>query len=351
MAQQAYMTETADGGSGPERPGTRHRRLMNRMVNRLFGGWRGDPRIWRRGIVVATLAVLLALVMLVHARIPNRIGNLGSLTETFLPWLGVLVPLLLVLAFVRKSVTALIAVLLPAIMWLNLFGGLLTDKAATGGDLTVATHNVNAGNTDPSGTARDVAASGADVLALEELTASAVPVYEKALASTYKYHSVQGTVGLWSKYPLSGVKAVDIKLGWTRAMRGTVTTPAGQVAVYVAHLPSVRVKLEAGFTARQRDKSADALGEAIADEPIAEVVLLGDLNGTMNDRSLNAVTAQMRSTQGAAGSGFGFSWPASFPMARIDQIMVRGIEPVSSWTLPQTGSDHLPVAARVEIDT
>ncbi|WP_408056015.1 endonuclease/exonuclease/phosphatase family protein [Streptomyces luteolifulvus] len=321
------------------------------MVNRLFGGWRGDPRIWRRGIVVATLAVLLALVMLVHARIPNRIGNLGSLTETFLPWLGVLVPLLLVLAFVRKSVTALIAVLLPAIMWLNLFGGLLTDKAATGGDLTVATHNVNAGNTDPSGTARDVAASGADVLALEELTASAVPVYEKALASTYKYHSVQGTVGLWSKYPLSGVKAVDIKLGWTRAMRGTVTTPAGQVAVYVAHLPSVRVKLEAGFTARQRDKSADALGEAIADEPIAEVVLLGDLNGTMNDRSLNAVTAQMRSTQGAAGSGFGFSWPASFPMARIDQIMVRGIEPVSSWTLPQTGSDHLPVAARVEIDT
>jgi vancomycin resistance protein VanJ len=324
---------------------------MNRMVNRLFGGWRGDPRIWRRGIVVATLAVLLALVMLVHARIPNRIGNLGSLTETFLPWLGVLVPLLLVLAFVRKSVTALIAVLLPAIVWLNLFGGLLTDKAATGGDLTVATHNVNAGNTDPSGTARDVAASGADVLALEELTASAVPVYEKALASTYKYHSVQGTVGLWSKYPLSGVKAVDIKLGWTRAMRGTVTTPAGQVAVYVAHLPSVRVKLEAGFTARQRDKSADALGEAIADEPIAEVVLLGDLNGTMNDRSLNAVTAQMRSTQGAAGSGFGFSWPASFPMARIDQIMVRGIEPVSSWTLPQTGSDHLPVAARVEIDT
>lgn len=83
------------------------------------------------------------------------------------------------------------------------------------------------------------------------------------------------------------------------------------------------MKLQAGFTARQRDKSADALGEAIADEKLTRVVLLGDLNGTMNDRSLNAVTSQMRSTQGAAGSGFGFSWPASFPMARIDQIMVR----------------------------
>ncbi|MFE7165810.1 endonuclease/exonuclease/phosphatase family protein [Streptomyces sp. NPDC057616] len=347
MAQQAYMTETDNGGSGPERRGDRFRRLLNR----LFSGWRGDPRIWRRGIVTAAVAVLLALVMLLHARIPNRVGNLGSLTETFLPWLGLLIPVLLLIGLVRKSATALIALVVPVAVWLNLFGGLLTDKTGGGGDLTVATHNVNADNPDPSGTARDVAASGADVVALEELKASVVPVYERALAPTYKYHSVQGTVGLWSKYPMTGVKAVDIKLGWTRAMRATIATPEGQVAFYVAHLPSVRVKLEAGFTARQRDTSADALGEAIADEPLKRKVLLGDLNGTMNDRSLNGVTAQMRSTQGAAGSGFGFSWPASFPMARIDQILVQGVEPVSSWTLPATGSDHLPIAARVNLDT
>ncbi|MFF0088876.1 endonuclease/exonuclease/phosphatase family protein [Streptomyces canus] len=347
MAQQAYMTETAEGGSGPERQRDRFRRLLGRLVS----GWRGDRRIWRRGLVLTALAVLVALVMLLHAQIPNAIGNLGSLIETFLPWLGLFVPVLLLCGVLRRSATALIAVLLPAVVWLNLFGGLLSDKSATGGDLTVATHNVNADNPDPSGTARDVAASGADVVALEELTASAVPVYEKALASTYKYHAVEGTVGLWSKDPLTGVKPVDIKLGWTRAMRATVAAPDGQVAVYVAHLPSVRVKMEAGFTARQRDKSADALGEAIADEKLPRKILLGDLNGTMNDRALNAVTSQMRSTQGAAGSGFGFSWPASFPMARIDQIMVQGVEPVSSWTLPETGSDHLPVAARVNLAT
>ncbi|MFG2745016.1 endonuclease/exonuclease/phosphatase family protein [Streptomyces chartreusis] len=347
MAQQAYVTETDSGGSEPDRRESGLRRLSGRLVS----GWRGDPRIWRRGIVLAAVAVVLALVMGLHARIPNAIGNLGSLTETFLPWLGLLIPVLVLLGLVRKSATALIAVLLPAVVWLNLFGGQLSDKTGSGGDLTVATHNVNADNTDPAGTAQDVAASGADVVALEELTADAVPTYEKALASTYKYHSVQGTVGLWSKYPLSGVRSVDIQLGWTRAMRAAVTTPAGQVAVYVAHLPSVRVKMEAGFTARQRDKSADALGEAIADEPLQKAVLLGDLNGTMNDRALRAITAQMRSTQGASGSGMGFSWPASFPMARIDQIMVKGIEPMSSWTLPETGSDHLPIAARVKVDT
>ncbi|MGW2615283.1 endonuclease/exonuclease/phosphatase family protein [Streptomyces sp. NPDC001500] len=352
MAQQAYMTETDDnGGSGHEPRGARLRRLIGRLVGRLSTGWRGDPRIWRRGLVLAGVALALALVMLLHSRIPNRFGNLGSLTETFLPWIGVLVPVLLVLALVRRSATALIAVVLPAVVWVNLFGGLLVDRTGGGGDLTVATHNVNADNPDPADTARDVAASEADVVALEELTATAAPVYEKALAATYPHHSVQGTVGLWSKYPLSAVKPVDIKLGWTRAMRATVATPQGEVAVYVAHLPSVRVKLRAGFTARQRDTSADALGEAIADEKLTRVILLGDLNGTMNDRSLNAVTSQMRSTQGAAGSGFGFSWPASFPMARIDQIMVKGVEPVTSWTLPQTASDHLPVAARVKVTT
>lgn len=125
--------------------------------------------------------------------------------------------------------------------------------------------------------------------------------------------------------------------------------PPGEVAAFVAHLPSVRVKLNAGFTANQRDDSAGALGAALAAERLKRVILLGDLNGTMNDRALSEVTSQMRSTQGAAGDGFGFSWPAEFPMARIDQIMVRGIRPEASWTLPRTGSDHLPVAARVTV--
>jgi vancomycin resistance protein VanJ len=345
MAQQAYLTDTNGGGSGPERP----RGRLRSLPERLFRGWRVDRRSWRRGIVTAVLALLLALVMGLHSRIPNRIGNLGSLTETFLPWLGLLVPLLLVVALVRKSVTALIALVLPVVVWLNLFGGLLTGRNADGGDLTVATHNVNAQNADPTGTARKLAASGADVLALEELKATVVPVYARALAPAFKYHAVEGTVGLWSRYPLSGVRPVNLKLGWTRAMRATAATPKGPIAVYVAHMPSVRVQLNSGFTAAQRDQSADALGRAIAAERQPKVILLGDLNGTMNDRSLSAITSQMRSTQGAAGDGFGFSWPASFPMARIDQIMVRGVQPVSSWTLPRTNSDHLPLAARLRV--
>lgn len=310
--------------------------------------WRDARGRWRRGLVLAGLALLLGCLLLLHSRVPNEIGSLGSLVQTFLPWAGLGVPLLLGGALLRRSLTALLAVVLPAAIWLDLFGGLLLDKTGEGGALTVVSHNVDADNPDPTGTARDLADSGADVLALQELPQDARETYERELAEEYPHHSVEGTVGLWSRYPISDTEAVDLGMGWTRAMRSTVHTEVGDIGVYVAHLPSVRVALDAGFTAGRRDEAAEMLAQTIAAEPLGQVLLLGDLNGTVNDGALAPLTSQLRSAQGAAGAGFGFSWPASFPLARIDQILVGGLEPVSAWTLPRTGSDHLPVAATVD---
>ncbi|MFI2613015.1 endonuclease/exonuclease/phosphatase family protein [Kitasatospora sp. NPDC018619] len=311
--------------------------------------WGRDARgstTWRRGLVVALLAALTAALLAFHAEVPNSVGNLGSLLETFLPWLGLAVPVLLVPALLRRSATALVALLLPVALWLNLFGGLLSDRSGGTGDWTVVSHNVAAANTDVPGTVRTLVDSGAQIVALQELAGRQLRGYETGLAAAYPHHTVEGTVGLWSKYPIGDVTPVDLRIGWTRAFRAEVTTPQGPVAVYVAHLPSVRLKAEGGFTVNQRDVSAQALGDAIQAEPLKKVLLLGDLNGTMNDRSLAPVTSQMRSAQGAAGDGFGFSWPAAFPAARIDQIMSRGgLDPVDSRTLDRDGSDHLPVAA------
>jgi vancomycin resistance protein VanJ len=327
MVQADEAVAAADGAPAPPAGGRR---------------WL-DPR---RGWVTAGLAVLTALLLACHALVPNRWGNLGSLLETFLPWLGLAVPVLLAVGLWRRSATALTSVLLPAIVWLNLFGGLLTDKGGGRGDFTVLTHNVAAANSDTAGTLKLLNGSGAEIVALEEITPGAVATYTAGLAARYPYHAVRGTVGLWSTYPIGDVREVDIRIGWTRAFRAEVTTPQGPLAVYVAHLPSVRVKSESGFTAGRRDHSAQALGDAIEAERLKKVILLGDLNGTMNDRSLAPITSQMRSAQGAAGDGFGFSWPAGFPMARIDQILSKGkLTPTDSQVLPSDGSDHRAVTA------
>ncbi|MES5823408.1 endonuclease/exonuclease/phosphatase family protein [Streptomyces sp. RG80] len=321
------------------------------------------PEPWKRGPVLVALALFLGLLMLLHAKITNT-GGLGSLVETFLPWFGLFVPVLLVGALWRRSASAVVALLLPVTVWLNLFGGLLDDKSQAGGDLTVGSHNVGADNPDPTGTARELTASGADVLALEEITPQALGEYEKALAKTYPHHVVRGTVGLWSKLPLSDTRTVDVAMrgmvgrlaehlspeeraATPRGLRTTVATDQGPLAVYVAHLGSVRVMPRNGFWTAQRDGGAQELAKALAAERNERVVLLGDLNGTTGDRAFASLTSQLRSAQDIAGDGFGFTWPAKFPVARIDQILVRGVEPDSSWVLPATGSDHLPVAAGI----
>ncbi|MET8747666.1 endonuclease/exonuclease/phosphatase family protein [Streptomyces sp. NPDC004728] len=303
---------------------------------------------WRRGPLIAAAAVPLTLFMAGHTWFPDGFGNLGSLLETFLPWLGVSVPVLLASAAVRRSATAAVAALLPAVVWCSLFGGLLVDKRSAGQDLTVVSHNVNDENPSPVGTARELAASGAELLALEELSTRTAPVYERVLADTYPYHSVQGTVGLWSTYPLRDVEPVAI-MPWTRALRATAETPKGPVAVYAAHLASVRVLPGVGFTTARRNEAAAQLADAVRAERLPRVVVVGDFNGTTDDRALRQVTSGLRSAQEEAGDGFGFSWPSSFPVARIDQILVRGVTPVSSGTLPSTGSDHLPVTAGLRL--
>lgn len=317
-------------------------------LRRAARRWRTGA--FRRGWILAVLALLLAGVFAFHRQIPDRFGNFGSLTETFLPWFGIGVPLLLIGALWRRSVVALAALVVPVVLWSMLFGTLVTSKSSAGGyDFTAVQHNVSASNTDPFGTAKSLAAADPDVISMEELTPAAIPVYESVLDGTYRYHAIEGTVGLWSKYPLTGTRTVDIRIGWVRALRTVVEDPHGAVAVYVAHMPSVRLKFDGGFTASQRDVSANALGAAIAQEPQRRVLLLGDMNGTMNDRALAPITSQMRSAQGAAGDGFGFSWPAAFPMARIDQIMSRGLTPTGAWTLPRTGSDHRPIGAHFRL--
>ncbi|MBB1244716.1 endonuclease/exonuclease/phosphatase family protein [Streptomyces durbertensis] len=281
-----------------------------------------------------------------HRAVPNWPGRVGSLVEAFLPWAGVVVLVLLGVALVRRSVVALVALLLPVAAWTYLFGGLLLPGAAAGPrDLVVVQHNVSDENVDPAGTARALTDTGADLIGLQELVPDALPVYRKVLAPDYPYHAVRGTVGLWSRYPLTEAGLVDIKPReitepWSRGMRAVVEAPRGEVAAYVAHLPSVRVRAS-GFASSRRDESARLLGEAIAAEKTEKVVLLGDFNGPVEDRGLAPLTSRMN----VAERGFGFSFPAALPLTRIDHVMARSMAVTRIRTLPATGSDHLPVLA------
>ncbi|WP_435879992.1 endonuclease/exonuclease/phosphatase family protein [Streptomyces werraensis] len=299
----------------------------------------------------AVLAVLTAGLLAFHRTVPNTPGRVGSLLESFLPWLGLAVVPLLVYGLVRRTPVVLVAVLLPVAAWTRLFGDLLLPADPAGPrDLVVVQHNVSDINPDPADTARALAGSGADLIALEELVPDALPAYERVLAARYPHHVVRGTVGLWSRHPLSGARTLDVKPAdltgpWSRGLRAVAATPHGEVAVYVAHLPSVRI-VPRGMTSGRRDESAVRLGREVAAEPVGRVVLLGDLNGTVDDRGLEPLTSRLEVPR----RGFAFSFPAGLPLVRIDQVMARSATVAGIGTLPATGSDHLPVRARIALD-
>jgi vancomycin resistance protein VanJ len=300
--------------------------------------------------VIAVSAVLTAVVLAFHRLVPNFPGHLGSLLESFLPWTGLVLVVLLGLGLLRRSALALIALLLPVAAWTYAFGALLLPGAKPGAhDLVVVQHNVSDENTDPAGTARALADAEPDLIGLEELVPAALPVYERTLAPRYPYHAVVGTVGLWSRHPLTDIQKVDIKPAgitepWSRGLRAVAHARHREITVYVAHLPSVRVRAS-GLASSRRDESAALLGRAVAADTSHTVILLGDFNSTVDDRGLTPLTSHLT----VSARGFAFSFPAAFPLARIDQIMARSAAVGHMRTLPATASDHLPVSARITL--
>ncbi|MFG2774323.1 endonuclease/exonuclease/phosphatase family protein [Streptomyces sp. NPDC048350] len=306
----------------------------------------------RRGLLTAVVVAVVGVLLLVHPWLPGLPGNPMSLAETFLPWLGLAVPVGLVVAALRRSALAAVVCVVVGTVWLGVFREPVVSPspgAPRAYDLTVVQHNVSDENTSPSRVARILLGPDPDIVALQELTPANLPAFQVVLAPTHPHHATVGTVGLWSKFPLTDIARVDLKPaevapGWERGLRAVVRGPHGPVTAYVAHLPSVRVRATQGYATAWRDESAERLGRALTADRSSAVLVLGDLNGTVDDRGLAPVLSQVRGNR----DSFAFSWPASLPLARIDHVLARGDAEVgTTWTLPDTGSDHLPVAARI----
>ena len=290
--------------------------------------------------MTAVAAVGLAAVLALHRLVP---GALGTVLDSGLPWLGLLVPALLTVAALRRSSRTFVVCLLPAVFWAAMFGPVLVSRS-TGGhhDLRVATLNLGAANPTPDAALRAVLSAAPDVLVLQELTRANLRAAQARLAEGYAYHAVTGTVGLWSTLPLTETGPVDIGIGWTRALRATVPSADGPVRIYAAHLASARPA-----ATKERDGTIAALAAAVSADESARVLVVGDLNTATTDRQFDAF-APLRDTQQEAGAGFGFTWPAELPVMRPDHILQRGMTTQRSWVVRAPGSDHRAVLAELD---
>ncbi|MGN9780151.1 endonuclease/exonuclease/phosphatase family protein [Nonomuraea sp. ZG12] len=293
-----------------------------------------------RGIVVVVSAVV-AVALAGHRLIPV-LGGFTTIMESVLPWLGWIVPPLLVAAVLARSAAATAAALVPGVVWAAMFGSTLLRSPPGGpSDLAVGTVNVGVRN-NASGEAVRAIADDLDLLAAQELTPGGPAA--KQLNRTFKHRYAVSTVGLWSRYPISARKPLDVGMGWVRALRAVVSTPKGKVTVYVMHLASARP----GHTA-SRDTSLAQARKLIDADTSERVLLLGDLNTATTDRGMRGLTPPLTDAQEAAGDGFGFTWPAEFPITRPDHILFRGMTATEAGVAPATGSDHRAAIASLRL--
>ncbi|WP_423463403.1 endonuclease/exonuclease/phosphatase family protein [Promicromonospora sp. MS192] len=303
---------------------------------------------WQRGRLLALGSVLVAALLLGHELVPNRWGNLGSLVQTFLPWLGLAVPLGILAALVRRSALAILVVLLPLVAWIWVFLPQIRPPEPAPADLTVVQHNASDTNTDVAGTAEVLLAAEPDVVTLTEVSRETAEQYTRAFGEALPHHQTQGTVGVWSRYPLRDATPVDIRpegveATWDRCLRVVIRREDAAVTLFVAHLPSVRFG-SGGFETGLRNASALQLADAVAAEENETVLVAGDLNAVLADDAIAPLTNLVT----APTTGFELTYPATFPVVQIDHVLARGATVTETRALPRTPSDHLPILARID---
>jgi vancomycin resistance protein VanJ len=326
----------------------------------------------RRQIALLTIVVslLVLAVLLGHRYLPDVLG-FGSLIDTFLPWTAA--PLLLALPAALLSLRkwAIGISLLTCAVWVGDFAPTLARTGGSGpADIRVLSQNLSSGDAgapDLSGIAGLAERRGADIVVLQGLSKD-VQAADQAAPARYPYHLAMYEFVVWSRFPIGTSQPVDLTGGRTA---GSVQSGAAagdsssgtfggllrftldleqnrQVTVYAVHLPQPSLSHD-GFGVA-RDEALEQLVVEVQAEKSPNLVVVGDLDVAQTDRAarpLLRASTGLVSSQAKAGSGFGFTWPATFPVVRLDDVLTRGLTPVASVVLPAVGPQqaHRPIEA------
>lgn len=325
----------------------------------------------RRGLnMLAALANLyLALLLgwgLLYLTIPDRWWWLFMVTSAA-PWLFPPLAGILPLALALRR----------RIYWLRAGAGLLLGAVLLGGELLPRTHHVTAvsglqlslmsfnvygGNPTPARVVTAIAASGADLVALQELSPEMGAAIAHDLAATYPYRLLNPQpgvfgMGLLSRYPLRPLATLPGE-NWFGTPQVVALDLDGQEVIVVnvhALPPLVSVNQSHTEGVRERERQAEAI-VALAAERGEPLLALGDFNSNPHHRPYQIIRALLGDAWEAQG-GLGFTWPApdssGLPLSliRIDYIFHSAHwAPLSaSLGVEGAGSDHLPLQATLAL--
>jgi endonuclease/exonuclease/phosphatase (EEP) superfamily protein YafD len=298
-------------------------------------------------LIVATV-LLYALVLL---RLSRPEGQVVLVCATAVAgWCTLAAaPLAVVAALLHQPVLAA-ALGGPAVVQLSLLVRVISRRRrrtepAAARTLRLVTANVLIDNPAMEVLAADLAALGADVCCLQEVTHEhLIAIKAAGLLDAYPHAVLDPRPGYHGSAILSRIPITDggqIEVAGGPMTRADLLLPDGLVRVVNVHTEAPVNQRKLAWWRRQLRE----LG-AMTAPPGAGLVLAGDFNATADHRSMAALLhGTLRSAFDEAGSGLGATWPRwRRPMPallRLDHVLVSGdLAVVSARVQDSTGSDH-----------
>jgi vancomycin resistance protein VanJ len=253
-----------------------------------------------------------------------------------------------------------------ALAWLALFGRLFMPSlsvgaAPAGQPLRVMTTNLLGFNTDTAGVLAALRASGADLIALQELNPEQARAIQRELSEEYPYQVLdprQGVRGggVISRYPLTPT-GEQVGGRWIGEPQVVQVDVKGQAVTFI------RLHALSGAAQyRAREAAVRALDEYAARHS-GPLIVAGDLNATPLNTAHRLLTRHLRDAWEAQGWGLGHTFPGALSpgssrpviggvpvprwLIRIDYILyAHGVAATAAGIGPWDGtSDHRPVLA------
>ncbi|MEX2555109.1 MAG: endonuclease/exonuclease/phosphatase family protein [Actinomycetota bacterium] len=208
--------------------------------------------------------------------------------------------------------------------------------------MRVATFNIQSCRAGVDRVAEVLRATGADVLTLAEVRRSHLRQLARALG-------MQATFGqTWRVRPFGNAiltKEPHRRVLHVRFSRTPDRQPRGMVAVRLDSGVTIAAT-HLGLSSDERIRHANEIVEALSRVP-DPVVIGGDLNDHPPSRVLGLLLGRFRDSFPAVGPEQSLTYPADAPIARIDYVLVSGMEVRDAAVLPLVASDHLAVVVEL----
>ncbi len=308
-----------------------------------------------------------------------------DLLSNFTAWYFLPAPILLLITLLFKRKRWVILLFIPLAIFAFKYGPRFLPRetkvsAADSQTLTVMTMNMLKRNTNWGAVQAQIQAANPDIVTIQEIPDDFFKSTWQTLAETYPYNMhvysepELSTMGILSRYPIVAQEIFGLpNTSFLKQLRAVIDVNGQRIVVYNLHLtaPKFQRPFKVGrltgllfpyeYTSYYRRWEMGFFNEHLQVDDMPALVM-GDLNTADSSVDYNIFhnLTNLTDTFGEVGFGMGFTFPTDvtinqkqipfIPLMRLDYIWHSAQwQPLSAWLGGSTGSDHLPVIARLKL--